>query len=293
MGYHDEFYYKDSCLIGILGGRGIGKTLTISMLAYEELQGAIAAGYDDFRIFHNGFLKDSWFAKKFPDEKESKLVEYDFQEIIEGMMYGESPIKNGLMCIDEVASIQDSAYGPMGFGRVSFSHFIIMMRKIGLTIIFAGQTEEIDKRLKMQTDIVGYPVVAKRMRGKEVGIKWVYQNENYTNPGRIRRMFYPNMDRFWGSYDTTKIIRSEQVNRQDVMNKKTEDIEDDIANIIQDIVNKEKTTKISVMEIKQKLKKDHNINWEMKQLESSLKYYGKQVTGDKSTFDFKKNFTSN
>ena len=47
------------------------------------------------------------------------------------------------------------------------------------------------------------------------------------------------------------------------------------------------------MEIKQKLKKDHNINWEMKQLESSLKYYGKQVTGDKSTFDFKKNFTSN
>ena len=290
MGYHDEFYYKDSCLIGLLAGRGVGKTLTMSMLAHEELVTAVNEGYDDFKIYHNGFLDPKWKGWQIPGEKESRLVEYDFQEIIEGMMYGESKIQNGLMCIDEIASIQDSAYGPMGFGRVNFSHFIIMMRKIGLTILFAGQTEEIDKRLKMQTDIVGYPVVAKKMRGKEVGIKWVYQNENYTKPGKVRRIFYPNMHKFWGAYDTRKIIRSEQVNKSDVLNKKQEDIEDDIADIIQDIVKAEKTTSIPIFKIKQYMKKELNINWELKQLEASLKYYGKPLSKDKSVYDFRKNF---
>ena len=38
------------------------------------------------------------------------------------------------------------------------------------------------------------------------------------------------------------------------------------------------------------MKKKLNVNWELKQLETSLKYYGKPLSKDKSIYDFRKNF---
>ena len=74
------------------------------------------------------------------------------------------------------------------------------------------------------------------------------------------------------------------------MNKKQEDIEDDIADIIQEIVTEEKITQIPIYKIKSQMKKKLNVNWELKQLETSLKYYGKPLSKDKSIYDFRKNF---
>ena len=82
---------------------------------------------------------------------------------------------------DEVASVQDNRLGGLAYGSVLFSHWIIMIRKIGLTIVWAGQNEELDRRIKLQTDLVGYATVSRKKKGKEVGVSWVYQNNVYSS----------------------------------------------------------------------------------------------------------------
>ena len=97
-------------------------------------------------------------------------------DIIETVQTGKSKLENGLLLIDEVTSIGDNRYGASSYGGVLFSHYILMIRKRGMSCLYATQFEHsIDRRLKEQTDIVGYCVSAPKDKGKQVGVTYVHQ----------------------------------------------------------------------------------------------------------------------
>ena len=290
MNYNEHFFYKDYSLILCLAPRGVGKTLLLTAIAYEELAAALDEGYDNFRIYHNGFLNKSWWTKRFGKDY---LVEFGLEDIIETVDTEQTHMSNGLVLIDEIASIQDNRYGAMSYGNILFSHWIVMMRKIGLTIMGAGQNEEVDKRLKMQCDIVGYVTVARKKKGKEAGVTWVYQTGTYTNPGHRRRFFYDNLKEFWGAYDTTRIIKSQQINKKDVNLMHENKIQDQIFDDIYEHLKTKNDKKLNIMTIK----KITGVDWEIKKLGDFVRYFSKPVKtrGNwyKGNFDFQELFDDN
>jgi len=279
--YNKDFYYKDSSLIGLIAPRGTGKTLLLSAIAQEELASAVNAGYSGFRIFHNGFLNSESEIWKVPGESETRLIEYGLEDIINTVESGETDMENGLVLLDEVASVQDNRLGGLAYGSVLFSHWIIMIRKIGLTIIWAGQNEELDRRIKLQTDIVGYCTVSRRRKGKEVGVSWVYQNSVYSYEGHKRNMMYYGLDKFWEAYDTRKIIKTESLSKTDIKLLQTEQVEEKIYDDIYAFLKNKEDKKLSLMQIK----KLCNISWQLNDVEKFAKYIGKQ-TKTKGTFNF-------
>ena len=48
--YNQNFYYKDASMLGIIAPRGVGKTLLLTCLAYEELRAASTEGYKEFKV---------------------------------------------------------------------------------------------------------------------------------------------------------------------------------------------------------------------------------------------------
>lgn len=288
--YNEDYFYKDYSLILTLAPRGQGKTLLLTALAYEELRAALDEGYDNFRIYHNGFLNTKWWEKRFGGDY---LVEFGLQDIIETVDTEQTHMTNGLVLIDEIASIQDNRYAAMSYGTILFSHWVVMMRKIGLTILGAGQNEEVDRRLKLQCDIVGYVTVARKKRGKEVGVVWVYQNGTYTNIGHKRRFFYKDLKNFWGAYDTTRIIKSEQISKRDVNLMHENKIQDKIFDDIYKHLETSDSKKLNVMEIKRLT----GIDWDVKKLGDFVRYFSKPVktrgNWDKGNFDFRELFDDN
>tara|TARA_R110002012_G_scaffold322036_1_gene554041 strand:+ start:3534 stop:4400 length:867 start_codon:yes stop_codon:yes gene_type:complete len=285
--YNEDFFYKDSSLLGVISPRGYGKTLLLTCIAYHELMSAREQGYADFKIYHNGFLNPKWWGKQFGGDPEEYLVEYGLEDIIETVeITGESTMQNGIVLMDEIASMQDNRYGAMGYGGVLFSHWVIMIRKIGLSILWAGQNEEVDRRLKMQCDIVGYPTVQRKMKGKEVGVTWVYQNGTYTIAGYKRRFFYPKLNKFWDAYDTRKIIKSTTLSKRDVNQMSQEKTEDALALEIYKHLEHKKEKKLTLFEVKQITK----IEWGYQKLENFLRLLGKPTPKQRGTFTFAKMF---
>ena len=284
--YNQNFYYKDASMLGIIAARGVGKTLLLTCLAYEELRAASTEKYQDFKIFHNGFLNHKWKGWRIPGDKKVRLQRFGIEDIIQTVESGVAPFENGLVVIDEVASIQDNRYGAMGLGTVLFSHFIVMIRKVGLTILWAGQNEELDRRIKMQTDIVLYPVVARHKKGREIGFTAVYQNGTYAHEGKKRKFMIYDLNKFWNAYDTNYIIKSEQVYKSDLAAMRHEIKEDQVFEMIVNKVRKSGDPVLSIMEIKQLMVKELKANWETKELNKFLKMVGNPVKGSKSQYDF-------
>tara|TARA_R100001530_G_scaffold130758_1_gene101920 strand:+ start:2477 stop:3346 length:870 start_codon:yes stop_codon:yes gene_type:complete len=284
--YNQNFYYKDASMLGIIAPRGVGKTLLLTCLAYEELRAASTEKYQDFKIFHNGFLNHKWKGWRIPGDKKVRLQRFGIEDIIQTVESGVAPFENGLVVIDEVASIQDNRYGAMGLGTVLFSHFIVMIRKVGLTILWAGQNEELDRRIKMQTDIVLYPVVARHKKGREIGFTAVYQNGTYAHEGKKRKFMIYDLNKFWKAYDTNYIIKSEQVYKSDLAAMRHEIKEDQVFEMIVNKVRKSGDPVLSIMEIKQLMVKELKANWETKELNKFLKMVGNPVKGSKSQYDF-------
>ena len=287
MTYNNDFYYKDASLIGLIAPRGVGKTLLLTAMAYEELSSAINDGYTDFRIFHNGFLKHSWWNEKIgkAPNGDEYLIKYSLDDIIETVTTRNSKISNGLVLLDEIASVQDNRYGG-SYGGILFSHWVIMIRKIGVTILWAGQNEEVDRRLKLQCDIVGYPVVSRRRRGKEVGVTWVYQSGTYAHEGHKRKFFYNKLKNFWNAYDTSEIIQSEQMTKSDINRKMEEEQEREIFDNIYYHLKDKDSKKMNIMEIK----KITGVDWQIKKLSEFVTYFGKKSHSNKGNFDFKEIF---
>lgn len=284
--YNQNFFYKDASMLGIIAPRGVGKTLLLTCLAYEELRAASTEKYQDFKIFHNGFLNHKWKGWRIPGDKKVRLQRFGIEDIIQTVESGVAPFENGLVVIDEVASIQDNRYGAMGLGTVLFSHFIVMIRKVGLTILWAGQNEELDRRIKMQTDIVLYPVVARHKKGREIGFTAVYQNGTYAHEGKKRKFMIYDLNKFWNAYDTNYIIKSEQVYKSDLAAMRHEIKEDQVFEMIVNKVRKSGDPVLSIMEIKQLMVKELKANWETKELNKFLKMVGNPVKGSKSQYDF-------
>jgi hypothetical protein len=285
--YNKDFYYKDSSMLGVIAPRGVGKTLLLTAIAHEELVEATNFGYPDFKIYHNGFLNPKW--KGWKEFGNDRLVEFGLEEIIETVDTEHSTMENGLVLIDEIASIQDNRYGAMGYGNVLFSHWVIMIRKIGLSILWAGQNEEVDRRLKLQCDVVGYPVVARKRRGKEVGVTWVYQNGTYSFEGNRRRFFYPNLDKLWNAYDTSRIIKSRNISKTDINLMESNRIEEKIYDTIYRHLKDKDEKKLSAMEVK----KMTEVDWNIKKIDQFLTYLGKRVRNNKGTFTFNELFKEN
>ena len=177
----------------------------------------------------------------------------------------------------------------MGYGNVLFSHWVIMIRKIGLSILWAGQNEEIDRRIKLQADVVGFPVVARKRRGKEVGVTWVYQNGTYSFEGNRRRFFYPNLDKFWNAYDTSRIIKSRNISKSDINLMESNRIEEKIYDTIIRHLKDKNEKKLSAMEVK----KMTEVDWNIKKIDQFLTYLGKRVRNNKGTFTFNELFKEN
>ena len=277
--YNQDFYYKDSTMCGIIAPRGVGKTLLLTALAHEELLDALNNGYENFRIFHNGFLNKNWWKKQFGGDY---LVEIGLQDIIETVQTEDSPMSNGLVLIDEIASIQDNRYGAMGYGNVLFSHWVVIIRKVGLAIMWAGQNEEVDRRLKMQCDIVGYPVVARAEKGKEVGVTFVYQNGTYSYEGNRRKFLFNNLDKFWNAYDTSRIIKSVQINKRDINMMQEGNLQQEIYDQIYDHLENKSSKRMNIMEIK----KLTGVDWNIKKLDTFIRFFGNSVKGNKGMFTF-------
>ena len=81
--YNQNFYYKDASMLGVIAPRGVGKTLLLTCLAYEELRAATNENYDGFRIFHNGFINEKWPGWRIPGEKKPRLQRFGIEDIIE------------------------------------------------------------------------------------------------------------------------------------------------------------------------------------------------------------------
>tara|TARA_Y100001963_G_scaffold13343_1_gene16657 strand:- start:552 stop:1034 length:483 start_codon:yes stop_codon:yes gene_type:complete len=156
-----------------------------------------------------------------------------------------------------------------------------MIRKIGLTIIWAGQNEELDRRIKSQTDIVLYATVARKMKGKEVGITAVYQNGVFSYEGNKRKFMFYNLNKFWDAYDTTKIIRTEQMSKQDIKMLQDEQVEEKIYDDIYKHLKTLPEKKLSLMEVK----KLTGVDWKLSDIEKYLKFIGKS-TRVKGIYDF-------
>lgn len=280
--------YQENILVGIISARGIGKTLLLTALAYEDLRAAVEGGYKDWKIYHNGFLLKDHPIWTVPGEDKSRLVEFGIEDIVNTVdsRGTENTMQNGLVLIDEIASIQDNRYGT-AYGGILFSHWVVMMRKIGLTILWAGQNEEVDRRLKMQCDIVGYPTVSRKKRGREVGCTFVYQNSSFTNTGKRRRFFYNNLQVFWDAYDTSKIIQSQSLNKRDINVMQENKVEEKIFDQIYDHLADKEDKQLNVMDIK----RITGVDWEIKKLQEFVKYFGRQVKRgghwEKGNFDFK------
>ena len=289
MAHRSDYLYKDdSIIIGLLAPRGVGKTLLLTALAHDEWRKANNLGTkagDTFRIFHNGFINEDWGGWKVNGVKTDRIVNISLEDILHCVDAGDSSISNGLILIDEISSIQDNRYSSAAIGGILFSHFIIMIRKQGCSIMWAGQMENtIDNRLKSQCDIVGYPVSAKKDRGRQVGVSWVYQGGTYTYPGYRRKMLYKQLWKFWDAYDTFKMIKSESISKGELFEKKLEIQQDEMFDQIIKHLEKTKSTTITLMEVKQILQKKLKIDWDLKTINENISMMAVPV--DKTTFDF-------
>jgi len=284
----DFFYADSSSILGLLAPRGFGKTLLITAMAHDEWRRANRAGTkagDTFRIFHNGFLDDEWEGWKIDGKKTDRIVEFGLEDVLHAVDRGDSSISNGLILIDEISSIQDNRYSSQAIGGILFSHFIIMIRKQGCSILWAGQMENtIENRLKSQCDIIGYLKANKHQRGKSVLINWVYQNGTYVYPGFKKTEIYKDLNKFWNAYDTFKMIKSESISKNELYQKKIEVQQEEIFDCVIKKLKKDKTEVISLIEVKKLINKELKIDWDLKKINENLMLMAEPIS--KSVFDF-------
>lgn len=287
----DYFYQYEATIMGILADRGVGKSALMTAIAHEEFVRANNSGTKagkDFKIYHNNFLNEDWEGWNVDGSKTDRVVSFGLEDILHTVDSGESKIRNGLILIDEISSIQDNRYSSASIGGILFSHFIIMIRKQGCSIIWTGQRENtIDQRLKSQCDIICYPVVAKKDKGKGiVGATYVYQNGTYTFSGNRKKMMYWDLKPFFKAYDTMKIIKSESISKNELYEKKLEVQQDEIFDKILDDLEKNQKTTISTVQVKKLIEKDLGIVWDLKRVEENLKLMASPTAKNKSLFDF-------
>tara|TARA_R110002012_G_scaffold317703_1_gene534644 strand:- start:6967 stop:7869 length:903 start_codon:yes stop_codon:yes gene_type:complete len=287
----DYFYQYDATIMGILADRGVGKSALMTAIAHEEFVRANNSGTKAgkaFKIYHNNFLLEDWSGWHVDGVKTDRVVSFGLEDILHTVDSGESKIRNGLILIDEISSIQDNRYSSASIGGILFSHFIIMIRKQGCSIIWTGQRENtIDQRLKSQCDVIAYPVTSKQDKGKGiVGCTYVYQNGTFTYAGNRKKMMYWDLKPYFKAYDTMRIIKSESMSKNDLYEKKLEIQQDEIFDKILDNLEKRQKTKISTMEVKKLIEKELNIVWDLKRVEENLKLMATPTVKNKSLFDF-------
>ena len=287
MNRKDNFFYKDNTNVTcLLGRRGSGKTLMLCRLAVEEWIRANKKGYKDFHIYHNGFLNNNADIFKIDGKVTGRIQDVGLMDIIETVQTGRTKLENGLLMIDEVTSIGDNRYGASSYGGVLFSHYILMIRKRGMSCLYATQFEHsIDRRLKEQTDIVGYCQSAPRDKGKQVGVTYVHQG-TFGPEGEKRKKLYYNMEQMWDVYDTYKMIQSEQMGKEQIQARSTEEEEDTVYKHLIGYVKKKKQYQLSMMEIKGVLAKDLKVYWDIERLRKFLVNIAVQDKKEKMYWDF-------
>ena len=162
-----------------------------------------------------------------------------------------------------------------------------MIRKQGCNILWAGQNENtLYQRLKSQCDLIGYPVAAKKQRGHQVGVTYVYQNGTYLHPGARKKMLYKDLHKFWDAYDTYKMIKSETISKNDLYQKKIEIQQEEIFDAIMNKLIKDKSTTITLMEVKQLMTKKLKIDWDLKKINENISLMAPPDPNEKNRFSF-------
>ena len=129
--------------------------------------------------------------------------------------------------------------------------------------------------------------MAKKDKGKGiVGCTYVYQNGTYTYAGNRRKMMYWDLKPYFKAYDTMRIIKSENISKNELYEKKLEVQQDDIFNKILDTLEARQQTTITTMQVKQLIEKDLGIVWDLKRVEDNLKLMASPLVCNKSVFDF-------
>jgi len=124
-------------IIGYIGTRGRGKTLSMVREAYEHYK----KGYE---VYSNIKLSKKYF-------KHYNLI--SLKEIIEWVK-GDIQFKKAVFLLDEVHVYIDSRSG-MSKKNVILSYFVLQTRKRDVRVLYTTQfIDQVDKRLRQPTEVI-------------------------------------------------------------------------------------------------------------------------------------------
>lgn len=190
-------------IIGFLGNRGSGKTLSMTRELYKKY-------LEGYTIFSN-------YKLNFPHTK------YSPSDIME---YAENQKKfvKSIFAVDEIHVYLDSRVSGRKINRV-FSYFVTQTRKKDVDLYYTTQyPRQVDVRMRIHTDMVveclsksvihyvagDMPIVRSNymMKGNEYSVQTYIQNTvsefGYDNVRVIKYSFHAN--KYFKLYDTTEVI---------------------------------------------------------------------------------------
>ena len=278
----DQFFYKDCSVTALLGVRGSGKSTLMVRMAMEEWASAINKGFNDFKILHNGFIDST---HEFWGDHDGRVRRTSLLEVVNLLETGVDALDNSLILFDEVQSLLDARFG-MGYGGIMLSQFLMQIRKRGISVLYTTQFEHnIDRRLKEQTDIVGFVSSAKKEKGRNVGVRFVHQGQ-FAPPSFTKKKYYNDMYKAWPIFDTHALINAETLTKDEITQKSKEEQEDIVYKHLLKQTKKTGNYKMQIMEIKMLLAKDLKINWDLQQLKKFLENVATQDKREKMYWTF-------
>jgi len=278
----EQFYYKDCSVTALLGTRGSGKSTLMVRIAMEEWAAANNQGHKDYKILHNGFIdsNNEWWG-----DHDGRVRRTTLMEVVNLLETGADSLDNSLILFDEVQSLLDARFG-MNYGGVMLSHFLMQIRKRGISVIYTTQFEHnIDRRLKEQTDVVGFVNSAKKEKGRNVGVRFVHQG-TFAPPSFTKKKYYNDMYKAWPLFDTHALINSDVLTKEDIYQKSKDEEEDLVYKHLLKHTKKTRKYRLQLMEIKMLIAKDLNIKWDTYQLRKYLENIATQDKKEKMFWSF-------
>jgi hypothetical protein len=170
-------------IIGYIGTRGRGKTLSCVREAYEHYK-------NGYTIYSNISLDKRYF----------KTYEKISHKDIMGWVEGDVQFKKAFFILDEVHVYLDSRMG-MSKKNVIFTYFILQTRKRNVRIGYTTQFfDQVDKRLRQPTEVI---ISCQNFKdGKDV-----FQSNEIMEKETGRR-FIDNFkaNQYFGYYNTDEIV---------------------------------------------------------------------------------------
>lgn len=178
-------------IIGIIGKRGSGKTLSMVKYAIEDLE----KGKNIFLNFH---LNLTTIPKKY--HKKIHLLDDEFFKNYENFK-----LYNCSLFLDEIYVYIDSRLSGTKRNRV-WSYFINQTRKRDIDLYYTVQLfSSVEKRLRVQTEIYIYPET-KLIENQLIIINMICIQQNFTDMPKIKGKQIFKAQDYYKYYQTDEII---------------------------------------------------------------------------------------